>query len=297
MNSDVLPSGRFVKTVATLIVVTVFFFIVKSYGPAALDYVKTRWEAVRNPAINMAGIKNFEQFKKLDSDRDGLLDWEESLYGTNPNKFSSDDSGVSDSVRMRGTDASSDPNDTEPAEKLTVTDIVARDLYSSISIIKQQNGVVTDADNEKLAEITTKASAVTKPSSITMDQLNIVASNAVNTKKFSAQFKKSAQPISASMVSPLLLALDNDAVLPSKSVAAIDAEFLHITAMLSIPVPKSSSEAYLAYVNTYRDYIYILSLIAHADTDPLPALGAVQILDVTLDAFSNAAEILEKSIS
>jgi len=105
----------------------------------------------------------------MDTDKDGVLDWEEGLWGTDPTKADTNDDGVSDKneiARMKvergmnlGEDGSSYANDDE--ENLTQTDKFARELFSTVAALNQtgevDDGTVADLTDTLAAEIKNSA--------------------------------------------------------------------------------------------------------------------------------------------
>jgi hypothetical protein len=89
-----------------------------------------------------------------DTDGDGVLDWEEGLWGTDPTKKETTP-GVPDKVAIeklkleQGASEQTNATSTEP-ENLTQTDKFARDFFSTVATLNQ-NGAMDQATVDKLS--------------------------------------------------------------------------------------------------------------------------------------------------
>lgn len=87
-------------------------------------------------------------FYDVDTDNDGLKDWEEALWLTDPKKSDSDDDGIPDADEIssrqkeiqkeHGTTASTDD------EQLTQTELFARQFFSTVALANQNGGVTEE---------------------------------------------------------------------------------------------------------------------------------------------------------
>lgn len=82
-----------------------------------------------------------------DSDEDGIYDWEEGLWGTDPNKEDSNADGVSDGEEIAikkkqiQTENNLDAESDLDGKSLTQTEVFARQLLSTASLAEQQGGI------------------------------------------------------------------------------------------------------------------------------------------------------------
>ena len=90
-----------------------------------------------------------------DTDVDGILDWEEGLWGTDPTKKDTDDDGVLDDAEIAKLKAETKEGESlissieENEETLTETDKFSRELFATIAALSQ-NGTMDEATVEKL---------------------------------------------------------------------------------------------------------------------------------------------------
>jgi len=89
----------------------------------------------------------------MDTDGDGVLDWEESLWGTDPTKRNTNDDGTSDFVeieKLKAAQGISEPTWSEQNnENLTETDKFSREFFSTVVALNQA-GVIDAATVDKL---------------------------------------------------------------------------------------------------------------------------------------------------
>lgn len=101
-----------------------------------------------------------EDLVTKDTDGDGVLDWEEALWGTDPTKTDTDGDGITDKEEIEGlkAEAGVDPDSiifSANAENLTETDKFARELFTTAAALSQGGALdeeTIDAIGNSLAE-------------------------------------------------------------------------------------------------------------------------------------------------
>ncbi len=88
-----------------------------------------------------------------DTDLDGVPDWEEGLWGTNPNLKDTDGDGTEDKVAIDKLKTENDAYASAPLEEenLTQTDKFSRELFSTVATLTQ-SGPIDEETVEKLGE-------------------------------------------------------------------------------------------------------------------------------------------------
>jgi hypothetical protein len=107
-----LPSKKFMYIVGAVIVAGLLIFAVKLLIQWQMKANKVA-EAEKVALENQKKI-TYQQFMAIDSDTDGLKDWEEALWKTDPKKADTDDDGTSDGDEAK---ANRDPLKTNTAVK------------------------------------------------------------------------------------------------------------------------------------------------------------------------------------
>lgn len=93
-----------------------------------------------------------------DSDKDGVADWEETLWGTDPRKADSNDDGISDFEEIKQKKESlSAKNNTEGSETTDAADDFARGIFASIISLKESNNLNENSINNLAGSIAGEA--------------------------------------------------------------------------------------------------------------------------------------------
>lgn len=91
------------------------------------------------------GNKTLSDVVTIDSDLDGVLDWEESLWGTDPFNKDTDGDGTGDGAevaQIKGSGVASVGNNLEESEEnLTETDKFSREIFSTVATLNQTGGL------------------------------------------------------------------------------------------------------------------------------------------------------------
>jgi hypothetical protein len=133
MNSlrKYLPSKKFaVITGSSLVVIIVGYFV--------FLYAKT-YSALNNPIITTASVSTAEEILSRDTDGDGIQDWEESLWGTDPQKTSTFNNEPDKTyVERKRAEISKNSGETNSnPENLNDTEKIAREFLTTILALKE----------------------------------------------------------------------------------------------------------------------------------------------------------------
>ncbi len=134
-----LPSKKFIIFIGSVLVVAGVI-----WAGAILLGKKTKYEKKDVEVVSSDSEAN--NFYTNDSDKDGVYDWEESLWGTDPKKKDTDGNGVTDGdeIEDRKKEIQAKNNisgSTDLSEDLNQTEIFARELFSAASLANQNGGL------------------------------------------------------------------------------------------------------------------------------------------------------------
>lgn len=195
-----------------------------------------------------------------DTDGDGLKDWEETLWGTNPN--------IPDAEKINKS-ATSTP---KKKEKLTSTDVLARSFFAEYMNLKEV-GLVTDkASQENVAKnLLQNTDFVQEPTPYT--QNNIRISNTITLREYGNNvgtiFKTNLVEGRNEMVI-FKDALDSGSKEKLNELQPILAGYKNIrTGLLNTPVPPQAATAHVALINSLSKIIFINELILKTFSDPV----------------------------
>ena len=157
INKKYLPSKKFSIALSIAIAVILIAIIFNYSKPSVTKYLNNNLTADTNGVPIVANID-------LDSDNDGLVDWKENLYGTDPKIADTDKDGTNDAeevaqnrdpLKANTAITGQEPNDKidptiieenqkklEEYEKLNELDKFSRDLVSNIIATQPANGSI-----------------------------------------------------------------------------------------------------------------------------------------------------------
>ena len=229
---------------------------------------------------------------QIDSDKDDLPDWEEALYGTNPNKADTDGDDTSDGkeVSLGRNPIVKGPNDflaseenpvaaSAAEENLTLTDTFARDFFTQYMNTQQSGTQITSANADQLASDYLKKTPLPSISAkqYTQADLLLVDSDKTHLSNYQnaigAVFAKYWPSGKTNELTIMQQAFTNeDATALSNLTAIISAYQNSLNNILTIPVPKLAASLHLNVINSLSTYIQTLKMIRMAYTDPISGL-------------------------
>jgi len=264
---------------------------------------------IESPPVAQASAETalLQAIAAKDSDGDGLPDWEEALYGTDPHNPDSFHLGMTDGdavakglivpkaiadivVATSTLAANSTVNYSaeglpSPAEG-TLTDAFAKSFFTLYVSAKQANGGndLSAADTSNLASqaLSSLSSSVTAtPDFKSLSALSTIGSGPAALKEFAvnaeAVFTKNKSNATTSEMVYLQYALAGDDTAALSHLASIAKAYRDSAAGLAaIPVPSELAADDTALVNAVMRVSRIIDGLAHLDTDPLTAMLSLQ---------------------
>jgi hypothetical protein len=164
-SNTFLPSKKFILIVISLII-TVAVVSSAFYLPSIVKKYSSIFPSSNKTATTTDKISLTENIQKIDSDNDGLPDWEEILWKTDPQNPDTDGDGVSDgkevetghSPTTKGPDdlfnqisgSSQAASSSSVQEPKTETERIARDFFSKYLQLKTDSTTISDSDKASL---------------------------------------------------------------------------------------------------------------------------------------------------
>ncbi len=297
MDTDYLPSTGFVRIVFGVLVAGILFYVIYSGAPEIRAVISGFFQQGSAGSAE----KNedaYSDYRTLDTDKDGLFDWEESLFGTDHTLADTDSDGTTDfeeyhavSVALANDSlAGTIPLGQQIGGVLAVdafdpnnlTDSLARDLYTSLSIAKQQSGgVLKESDTEQLATIAAKTTQGFSIRQYEDVDFKTVPDSSLARTNFVNDFAKIQQqsPLRPDDLRRVLLAIENDSSIPADIIERSAQYNKFVTQHLSVLIPTTKLPAYKNYVNALNRYLEMVRLIALNDIDPARSIGAIQSME------------------
>lgn len=232
---------------------------------------------------------NQEAIETKDSDNDGLADWEEALWGTDPQNPDTDSDGTPDGDEVK---EGRDPLKIGPddifgeaeeilAPELNPTQKLSREFFAEYLTLKKTGEYNEQTAAELVAKLTQKGSEALSIKEYTLSDLKVVPANTANIKKFANEFVTMfANNAHQSQENEFEIFVEWLESQNKTTLAKIDPILESYQGMAAeapdIAVPTEFANAYLALVNSFVRLETIVGAMRNADIDlisALPALG------------------------
>ncbi|MFA6077125.1 MAG: hypothetical protein WC735_03580 [Candidatus Paceibacterota bacterium] len=257
--------------------------------------------------LSYSGSITVEDSVNKDTDGDGILDWEEGLWGTDPTKKETTP-GTRDAVAIENlkkqTGKGVDPEILSGnEEKLTETDKFSRELFATMATINQ-NGVVDQTTIDTLS--TSLAEKIKNP--VVRKVFSISDIKTINDDSFQAftnynnalnsTFAKYKVGYTVADVLQQFVTDENtvDASALLKLGPIIGQINTIIGGMTGMNTPQSISTLHLNMINSLQRLIENLSDMRLYDTDPIVAMGAISQYDKNSTLLKTATKNLLSAI-
>ena len=277
-------------------------------------------EQEKSPLI--AIVEQTSQLDK-DSDADGLKDWEELLWKTDPNKADTDNDGTNDNeeitlnrnpLKAGPNDKISDKEDLVAQEKAiadsrqnTMTTVYARRFMEAYLTLKNQKRELTDSDKDGLVKslMDNIKSDIKIKDSYDISNIKIIGGQKANLEKYAREIKKiliDEKPIKENVVIVFNRLLKN--LNDKKNAGTYESDAKKIldngeaykqgaTKLVSIEAPDILAEYHLALINNLngmQEAVRAMSVVAN---DPMKGLAGFELYRQKATVFSKSFEELK----
>ena len=313
INRKYFPSKKFLIALSIAIIVIIVAIIFNYWKPNTTKYTNNNLAVDTNASSSIMNI---------DSDNDGLPDWKENLYGTDPKKADTDRDGTNDAdeiaqnrdpLKPNTAPRGQEPNDKiDPAivqenqkaieeyEKLNEIDKFSRDLVSNVIASQPTSGSMsTDTINsiltKSLEEIPQKSYVgVTKDTDLNLlktDGTNLAKNMTGYAKNFSTETNKLIPILGTDINIITSYISDGSTSTKSEMLKLTDKYQTVINDLIKMPVPVAIGyydiNYHLRVINDLEIIVAIDKDIVNSDSSSLgifPNLSTYN--NVTADLFS-----------
>jgi len=298
-----LPSRKFFIIVLSCILAIGGMYEYQSWRKKINEeQAKAASEKINSRAKSLANI---------DTDGDGLLDWEESYWGTDYKKADTDGDGTPDGkeIELRRDPLTAGPNDyvrtigeakqtmTSSLEDLTESEKLMRGMLTSImyssdptnkDFAKQVTQDIVNSINEKGKNLPdTYALSQIKTISETNESLTTYG-NAVG-----GILKNSEETLKEGNTAVLILARGlkaNDSSVFNEMDSLIQENKTRATALLKLSVPKYTASLHLALINSVENVAFAMGNLKFVISDPVRGLTGMQQYKTAVQEMETARE-------
>ena len=277
--------------VALAVVFLVSIFFIKT---------KSQWTNEETASAGLvSGNEILSDILSRDTDKDGILDWEEGLWGTDPTKRDTNDDGVSDreeiaklkAERMANAESGEEISYTDD-ENLTQTDKFARELFSTV-VALNQTGEIDDNTVQQITDsLTLQIQNPVQRKVFTMTDLKVTNDNSLATyKKYSDDTDiifQNKYPFDEEVANTLQKFISEGEDPDANILIELDPVIKNlgemVEGMTKINVPSSIATLHLDITNALQRVMENLSDIRAFDSDPITTIGAINQYVENLDA-------------
>ncbi|MFA6397778.1 MAG: hypothetical protein WDK96_02960 [Candidatus Paceibacterota bacterium] len=266
-----LPSKKVLLLLIVCLVILglIFYFIIIKNNKENEDKLKS--------AQNKEAIKDLVS---KDSDGDGVLNWEETLWGTDPENKDSNGDGVSDKTEIDQKKKILQPENTSANQDLNETDRFIRDFYSVFTSLDQSGAL----NNNSLTKISDSISntALNKelPNVYTEKDILVRADISIESSKtYHTQMKKvldlfAKRAIIGSELTILNSAIETGDESSLTKIIPIADEYENLSKeVIKVTVPKNLEIIHLAIINNSYKVSETLTNMQNMFSDPIKGIS------------------------
>jgi hypothetical protein len=241
-----------------------------------------------------------------DSDGDGIPDWEENLWGTDPLKRETTP-GIPDSSVINKLKAEQGGYSLEgeyESEDLTETDKFSRELFSTIATLSQAGAVDEEVAEKITSSLAEQIQNPTQKKIYTLSDIKITSDDSVTaTKKYNDTLDdiiEKKYPIKGNILEILTRFIVDENNVDSSVLAEIEPIIEQrnkiIEAIVQTEVPQALSVLHLDLINALQKYSETLKGLTFFESDPIVTLGAISQFEETVSLMESAVTKLKEAI-
>lgn len=247
-------------------------------------YLYQKSSTTASNQANSLEVVTIEDLNNKDGDGDGVKDWEEALWGTDPHKSDSNGTGVSDSEFIAKKRESITGSVVAQRKATgTITDTFSQQLFTSITSLSQSGGYSKDTV-DSLAQST--ASNLTTPKDVTRyttNDIKTVVDSPQATVNYKSALKKTGTGLDISSLGnevnllaqsinkPKNSELEQKLILISTTYALLGERTARVT------VPISILDSHLELVNAYYGLSVAITGLSLLYNDPVQSVQALAL--------------------
>lgn len=265
--------------------------------------------ASKNSGLVYNGNEKVEDLISRDTDLDGVIDWQESLYGTDPTKADTDDDGVPDNIEIARMTGQNPENgelnlNIDIQEDRTQTGQLSKELFSTLAALNQAGQVDQETIDKLSASLADKIQSSLVERVFTMADLKILKTDTVqDVKNYNDKLNSIYAQYKAELIVPEVLAkfiIDEDTVDDS---ALLELDIIikqtnSVTSeLIKVGVPKSLTSLHLDFLNKLVRFSENLSNLKFYDSDPILAMGSITQYETDVANLELAANNLTNAIN
>lgn len=297
-----LPSKKFTYIILGVIVLGLIVFTISSLFFGKNSYIAQKTEAkLQNQKIT---INNLLQ---KDTDGDGVVDWEEALWGTDPNKEKTfNDTSDLNYIKNKRSDLnlSENSNLTSSNDVITETDKFAQQFFASLMAMKQSGQIDQNAINNVSASLGQNIVDPNLINKYTEKDINLTQDDNINeqntyyenAKKLFETYKNEGLGSELEIVSNIIESekTENEQDSVNKLIKIADAYQSFAQKMIELEVPKSLTTYHIQIINNSNNTGISVKNMINIIDDPIIGLSGLSQYQKYSDELIASVGDLEK---
>jgi len=280
--------------VRRIIIITLSLIIVGFSIYTIIERQKERSEQ-KNRGIDIVFLED-EERSDVDTDMDGLPDWEEILWGLNPYLADTDSDGVDDAQYVRNRKNIQERRDAgfENYEtNMTESERLGRSIYTAILAIEESGGTL---DLETRDQISNNIAEYVKQIPVSgrlyvRDELNLVENTRELTRKYQQEMESllSKYPVETADIQLLVESLESDEPRKSELKKAAEKYDILVNELVSLDVPYAIGARHTELLNSISHVAGSLKNLSADEQDELLTLSTIIQMDDRLNQVRESA--------
>ncbi|MBP6060676.1 MAG: hypothetical protein KA515_01570 [Candidatus Pacebacteria bacterium] len=244
-----------------------------------------------------------------DTDKDGVFDWEESLWGTDPSKKDTDGDGVLDNTEIAQLKTDTETGDTTNTTKdtpQTETEKFSDEFLTTVAALNQSGSLDADTAEKIGASLAENIQKPTQNKIYKLSDLKIINNNSKEIiKKYKETrdgiYKKYYSDQTALSVLQEFINDEENAAILLKFDAVANQHKKIIAELVKMQTPQSLAATHLALINVSQGMLENVIDFKTMETDPIKAMGAItqyeQNFSTLLELVDQLTEIINTGLN
>lgn len=267
-----LPSKKFVNTLLFILAIILIFFLVKG----AISLLKNRRTVDKEGNLIPITVGTIIQ---KDANNNGIADWEEYLWGLDPNKNGPENKEFI-LAKKKALIESGDMLPADDSKAITDNDMLSREFFATIISLQQTGNLDTESINSVSEALGKNIEATPIPDIYTKDMLMIkndsAGANTIYRDALASLITKYQNADIGSELTFIVQGLsnqDSSALYAAQTVGEAYQSFGK--ELIKIPVPRSLSSLHLSAANNYEKTGQTIKNLAQILSDPLIGMKSI----------------------
>ena len=280
-----LPSKQFVKTISLALLAALIVFIV-----GKILNKKVVWENSGSDA-NVVLAEDSDFFSQ-DKDEDGLYDWEEALWGTNPDVKDTDGDGVDDKKFVENKRKDVDIDETYKPDSDNETEVFAKQFFTTAAVLDQSGSFNQDTVEQFSQGVGQSINNFSLKDKYTLSNLKLTGVSVQEYhKKMSEIYARLKKP-EVNELTLLAYIMENPEDEDALNDLGVNLAYLDglIKGLINTEVPHGNAGLHLSYINNLDKISEIMKSIIYVEEDPLKVVTYLSKFDEYSDKLLNDIE-------